>query len=90
MDTFEHVYNVYLPQYMNTIADFKKALITKLYPNSPAYNYMSSDKMDNLVILSAVTRQKLDVHDRLQYMTSHLRILAGQEYILQIYTSDGS
>ena len=90
VDTFEHYYKIFLPHYMNTIADLKKALINKLYPNSPAYNYMAGDKMDNMVIRSAVTRQKLDIYHRFQYMTSHLGIRAGQEYILQVYKSDGN
>ena len=88
MDTCEYFYKVRLPQYMDTIADLKKALVTKLYPNSHIYNYMTGDKLDTLVILSAVTRQQLDVHDKLHYTRSHLRILSGQEYILHIYKAD--
>ena len=47
MDTFEHFYEVHLPQYMDTIADLKKALVAKWYPNSPIYNYMTGDRLEN-------------------------------------------
>ena len=89
MDTFDLFFKVHLPQYLDAIADLKKALVTKLYPNSPMYNYMTGDKMDTMIILSAATRQHQSMLDELHYTVSHLRVLHGHEYILQLYKANG-
>ena len=70
-------------------ADPKKAIVTKLYPNSPIYNYITGDKLDSMVIPSAATRQPQSTLDRLHYARSHLRVLHGQEYILQLFNANG-
>ena len=89
MVTIGSFFKVHLPQYLDIIADLKKALVTSLYPNSPIYNYMTGDKMDTIIILSAASRQQQSILDKLHYTGSHLRILHGQEYILQLYKANG-
>ena len=74
----------------DTIADLKKALIGKLYPYSPAYNYMDGHNMDKLVILSAATGERLDTREKLQWHPSHAATQVGKEYVLQIYNQDGN
>ena len=79
-----------MPISANTIADLKKALISRLYPYSPVYNYMEGANIDKLVLLSAATGARLDVRDKLQYHPSHAAMQVGKEYVLQIYNQNGN